>query len=71
MSLISLRFLFLLLKTSRVSLLLNLRVVLYLLARCLSLISMPLVIKVLISTPLSKVISAPSKVIIRTLKRLI
>jgi hypothetical protein len=71
MSLISLRFLFLLLKTSRVSLLLNLIVVLYLLAKCLSLISMPLVIKVLISTPLSKVISAPSKVIIRTLKRLI
>jgi hypothetical protein len=71
MSLISLRFLFLLLKTSRVSLLLNLIVVLYLLAKCLSLISMPLVIKVLISTPLSKAISAPSKVIIRTLKRLI
>jgi hypothetical protein len=71
MSLISLRFLFLLLKTSRVSLLLNLIVVLYLLAKCLSLISMPLVIKVLISTPLSKAISVPSKVIIRTLKRLI
>jgi hypothetical protein len=71
MFLISSRFLSLLLKTSRVSLLLNLRVVLYLPARCLSLISMPLTIRVLISIPLSKVISMPLEVVIRTLKRLI
>jgi hypothetical protein len=71
MSLISLRSLSLLLKTSRVSLLLNLRVVLYLLARCLSLVSTPLTVKVLISIPLSKVISTPLETVTRTLRRLI
>jgi hypothetical protein len=63
MSLISLRSLSLLLKTSRVSLLPNLRVVLYLLAKYLSLVSIFLAIRVLISMP--------SKAVTRTLKRLI
>jgi hypothetical protein len=71
MSLISLKSLSLLLKTSRVFLLFNLRVVLYSLAKCLFLVSVPLAVKVLISIPLSKVISTPLKVVIRTLRRLI
>jgi hypothetical protein len=71
MSLISLKSLSLLLKTSRVFLLFNLRVVLYSPAKCLSLVSVPLIVKVLISIPLSKVISTPLKVVIKTLKRLI
>jgi hypothetical protein len=71
MSLISLRSLSLLLKTSRVSLLFNLKVVLYSPAKYLSLISIPLIIRVLISTSLSKVIGTPLKAVIRTLRRLI
>jgi hypothetical protein len=71
MSLISSRSLSLLLKTSRVSLLLNLRVVLYSPAKCLSLTSTPLAVKALISTPLSKVISTPLEAVTRTLRKLI